>query len=284
VSINQWLRREGWLVVRDQASLQETWRQKLLQAYRTLNRRTPRRIRSAIKDRFAWMRDRAESYILASALDWGQARAFALGEYGGIFINLRGREKQGIVAPEEYDLLRSEIADRLRTLRDPEDGEQVIRNVYRREEVYHGPYLEEAPDLILDWTGGYDCRERVGSEHHAVFESEAGYRDVAGVKKTGVHRQQGILFLHGAAVRPGPVQGAHLMDIVPTLLHLLGLPVPKSMDGRVLQDALDPQWLADHPIVHSETEETAEGGPGLGYSPEEEAQFKSRLRSLGYLD
>jgi arylsulfatase A-like enzyme len=74
------------------------------------------------------------------------------------------------------------------------------------------------------------------------------------------------------------------MDVVPTLLYLLGLPVPKSMDGRVLRDALAPQWLAEHPIVYSETEEAAGGGLDSGYTPEEEAEFKSRLRSLGYLD
>ena len=73
------------------------------------------------------------------------------------------------------------------------------------------------------------------------------------------------------------------MDVAPTLLHLLGIPVPDDMDGHVLSDALEPDWLAQHPIVHQAVEPDSDASQISGYSEDEETQIKERLRALGYL-
>ena len=170
------------------------------------------------------------------------------------------------------------------TLRDPDTSEAVIRRVYRREEVYTGAYVKQAPDLVLDWDYAYDCRERVGSQHQGVFEDEATYIPFADYKKTGVHRRHGIFLMYGAPARPGCVEGARLMDIAPTLLHLVGVPVPDDMDGRVVTECLDPDWLAQHPISYQTVEPACDEGQTSGYDENEEAGVKERLRALGYLD
>lgn len=284
VSINQWLFHEGYLALKKSGSVRHIWNKALLRGFTFLKMRLPSSVKSFLRKRLAWVRDEAESYLLAGRIDWSRTQAFAMGEYGGIFINLKGRESEGIVPPEDYERLRSEIAEKLSALRDPDTGQLVIHRVFRREEIYNGPYVEQAPDLVLHWDYAYDCRERAGSEHHDIFEEEASYLAFTDYKKTGVHRLQGVLLMYGPPVQPGIVEGARLMDIAPTLLHLLGVPVPDDMDGRVLTEALKPEWLAQHPITYQTVEPDADESQDSIYGEAEEAQVKERLRALGYLD
>lgn len=285
VSVNQWLFREGYLVLRKQNSLSRVFNRVLLRILTLLNMYLPKHIKAILKRRLAWVRDDVESYFLASQVDWEKTRAFALGEYGGIYINLQGREAKGTVPPQEYDYLRSEITARLVTLRDPDTGEAVIQRVYRREEIYDGPYVDEAPDLVLHWNYAYDCRERAGSERRGVFESEITFKEFADYKKTGVHRHHGVFFAHGLPIQSGSLKGALLMDIAPTVFHILGIPVPADMDGRVLTEAFKPEWLVQHPIVYENGKlDDMDKGTDSGYGADEEKQVKERLRALGYLD
>jgi hypothetical protein len=96
----------------------------------------------------------SNSGTLFSEVDWLKTRAFALG-LNGIFINLQARESFGIVAPEEAAGLKREIADKLERLRDPENGEPVVLNVYDADELYRGERSEDAPDLVIGYASGY---------------------------------------------------------------------------------------------------------------------------------
>jgi len=284
VSINQWLCKEGYLALKQTSVSQRLRQRALLRMFTALKMYLPPAFKTPLKERFDQIRDKAESYLVTNQIDWAMTRAFSLGEYGGIFINLQGREAEGIVPPENYEPLRSEITERLAGLKDPDTGHPAIRQVYRREEIYNGPYVSKAPDLVLHWDYAYDCRERVGPEHHGVFEDEASYLPFADYKKTGVHRLEGVLLMYGPSVQLGHIEGAHLMDIAPTLLHLLGVPVPDDMDGRVLTEALDPQWLARHPIVRTTPDAPSGGDKEFEYSDEDQALVEKHLRALGYLD
>jgi predicted AlkP superfamily phosphohydrolase/phosphomutase len=284
VSINQWLRTEGYLVYRKMRPLKELWKSALLRTFTTLKMNLPSSAKARLKERLDWVRDKAESYVLTSQIEWSRTRAFSLGEYGGIFINLDGRETEGVVRPEDYEQLRGEIAGRLVRLKDPDTDAQVIRRVYRREQIYDGPYVDQAPDLVLDWDYGYDCRERVGSDSDAVFDDEAVYLSFADYRKTGVHRLHGVLLMHGAPVRPGSLEEARLIDVAPTLLHLAGASIPDNMDGEVITGALTDEWLERHPICRTVAglPRVAEGG--FEYSSEDEAMIREQLRALGYLE
>jgi predicted AlkP superfamily phosphohydrolase/phosphomutase len=210
-------------------------------------------------------------------IDWTKTKAYSFGNVGQVFINLRGREPQGIVEPgEEYEELREQIISMLAELRDPETGIQVIEHIYRREEVYSGEQANELPDIVM-----LPLNMEYGATGLSAFVSN---RVVApSFAYSGSHRMEGVFMLSGHGVRPGlVVEGAQIVDVAPTILHLLGLPVPTDMDGRVLTEALDERFLASRLVEYSD--EAAIPGPvGRGLSEEEAQEVTERLRGLGYV-
>jgi hypothetical protein len=101
------------------------------------------------------------------------------------------------------------------------------------------------------------------------------------IGNTGDHRYNGIFLMHGRGVVPGDWGQASLMDVAPTVLHLLGVPVPDDMDGRVLQKALSSD-LQQVTYVHIQFEKTSDVSAS-DYTPQEEAEMLQHLQDLGYL-
>lgn len=101
------------------------------------------------------------------------------------------------------------------------------------------------------------------------------------------HGPPGILLMMGGPVKPGTViQGAHILDLYPTMLYLLGLPVPQDVTGKVMLDALDPEFVRQHPVKTVPTLETlgpAEGLPGGRRESGQDERELDKLRSLGYI-
>jgi predicted AlkP superfamily phosphohydrolase/phosphomutase len=161
-------------------------------------------------------------------VDWSRTSAFALG-LSGIYLNQQGREPEGTVAPgaEREQLVERLVAD-LMAFRDPETGDPVVRAVHRREEIYQGPFVEEAPDLVLGLEPGY----RIG------WQSTLGGMPPSSVTPnldnwSGDHCSMedtaGVL-LANLPLR----EAASLADIAPTVLDLLGISPPEDMDGASL--------------------------------------------------
>jgi len=164
-------------------------------------------------------------------LDMSRTRAWAW-PGGEVFVNLRGREPEGIVEPGEYEPFRDRIIEGIKDLQD--DGRHLDIRVYRREDVYSGPRVDEAPDLVVD----------VREPGYCLAGEDSGF-DVAAILpgsiftinpgRGGRHDTEGIFVAAGPEVRAGEdVEGARLLDVAPTILHLMGLPVPADVDGRVL--------------------------------------------------
>ncbi len=184
-------------------------------------------------------------------VDWSRTRAYAQGNFGQIFLNVKGRQPQGCVAPEDVRPLLDDLKAGLAAIPHPETGEPLVENVYERDELYHGPHAAMGPDLTVVLT---DWRYRTIGLHdfttHRVVSPAFG--------PTGDHRMDGILLASGAAFRTGASpRGARLLDIAPTVLHLLGVPVPDDMDGRVLTELLDPSVTPIDVPVHADG-----AGPG----------------------
>jgi predicted AlkP superfamily phosphohydrolase/phosphomutase len=208
-------------------------------------------------------------------LDWERTVAYSHGMFGNVYINLRGREPEGCVDPADYEAVRERVARELATLTDPDDGARIVDHVYRREELFSGPYLQEAPDLIVVMRG-YAYMTRGGRELSGgpVVTRPA-------VNHTGNHRLDGMIVMWGPHIRQGQrLLGAHITDVMPTVLRLLGLPLPTGLDGRVLSEALErPDDLRGKLQLLAQP---AADRPAL--TAEEEQLIRRRLKNLGYLE
>jgi len=182
VYVNRWLMDEGWL-----------------------------RLRTIPPDRTKGL-DEIDPSSAAYSLDPGR-----------VVIRVRGREKEGCVSPGAgYESLRSQIAAAALQLRDPDSAEPIFQAVYRREELYHGPYLEQAADLILAPHDGYDPKG-------TLYKDTLTYK---GDELVGMHTfDDAMLYVGGHQVTPPRFS---VLNVLPTILALMDLPQPPGLDGRSL--------------------------------------------------
>ena len=159
-----------------------------------------------------------------------QTRAYAIG-LSGIYLNLKGREAQGIVPAEDADSLKAAIASGLTGLPDPErSGSVAIERVQPREAVYSGPCLEEAPDLAVDFAPGYRVSWSSSMGGVAECQLEDNTKKWSGDHIINPDRVPGVLFMN----RPFRSAGARLLDLAPTILAALGVPAGPAMEGESL--------------------------------------------------
>src|SRR5262249_14310178 len=164
-------------------------------------------------------------------VDWTRTRAYALA-LGQIYVNLKGREGQGVVAPgAQYEALREELARKFEALGDAERGAAVVRRVYRREEIFRGPYFAEAPDLVVGFERGYrvSWQTSLGGIPPDVIEPNER-RWSADHCSVDPDLVPGVFF----SSRPIASPDARIIDLAPTVLARLGIPAPADMDGRDL--------------------------------------------------
>ncbi|MFH1570865.1 MAG: alkaline phosphatase family protein [Gemmatimonadota bacterium] len=164
-----------------------------------------------------------------AGVDWSRTRAYALG-LTGLYLNLRGREAAGIVAPEEAGALKAELARGLTGLRDPDTGQVAIRRAWDMDERFDGPYRDAGPDLLPAYSRGYrvswtSARGEVGE---AVFADNA--RPWSGDHCVDPDLVPGVLF----SSRPFALAKPHLADLAPSILGLFGVQAPPYMRGRDL--------------------------------------------------
>jgi predicted AlkP superfamily phosphohydrolase/phosphomutase len=171
--------------------------------------------------------DRGQADFFANT-DWTATKAYGVG-INGLYVNLKGREPDGIVEPgEPYETLRSELIERLTAVKDPQTGEPVMVAVHRPEDIYSGPCLDTAPDLLV-------CYNRY---HRASWDTILGKYPREHVLDnldpwSGDHCMD-ARFLPGVllANRPIRVPDPHLIDLAPSILHGFGIDPPAEMTGR----------------------------------------------------
>jgi predicted AlkP superfamily phosphohydrolase/phosphomutase len=208
-------------------------------------------------------------------VDWSRTLAYSLGHLGQVYLNVAGRQPRGIVDPDDYDTVRQRVAEQLRRLRHPETGEPLVAEVVPAEDAAHGPHLALGPDLHVVMTEGATAYPMFAAGHRLVTEQRDG--------NSGDHRANGLLVVAGPAVRRGAtLLGARIVDVAPTILYLLGVPIPDDMDGRVLREAIRESHLADHPVVTREARAEVEPAGERPRRSDQDA-VAERLRALGYL-
>ncbi len=239
-------------------------------------RRLPQRLK-----RFATNLD-SQTMMDLGAIDWKQTKAYRFPMYPpveGVMINVAGRQPEGCVQPgEEYEALRTRILEEVRELRDPQTGEPIVIEAYRREEIYTGERLEMAPDLILvtqdRYKGGTSLTELVSEVPLDILS-----------KLSGVHRMNGIFLAQGPHVRKhASLEHAGIIDVAPTIMYMLGMPIPSDMDGKPLTTIFEEAYTQQAEAHYTDERKYEDvAGDEYGYSEEEEESVRLKLEALGYL-
>lgn len=224
-------------------------------------------------DKLGWrlLRTRQRKLLDFADVDWSHTSAYSMGHMGQVFLNLKGREPQGCVEMRDYDATIGRVTETLHSLQNPESGLPL-------------------PVEIISGEGAPDC----GPDLHVIIDD---YRAVAYPMfvadgqivttqqhgNSGDHRLHGLLIAAGQGIEPGqPLDNARIVDIAPTVLHLLGVAVPPEMDGRVLSEMLTTAPPARPSVISWSPQRDATASGEL--TPEEQATVESQLRALGYMD
>ena len=211
------------------------------------------------------------------SLDWSHTRAYMahVGIYGFVYMNLKGRESRGIVAPEDFERERDTLIKRFMQEKIPNTDQPLFLKVYKGEQIYARKQELNLPDLVVVPADGYYPRKKL--THSSAVRMTPG-------SVGGVHRSEGIYAFEGEGITPSLGLGARatIADIAPTLLLALGQPIPKGMTGKPIPGLFDPSAPTQY------IDDAAPGSPisrSLDvYSKEEEQAIEKRLADLGYLE
>lgn len=278
-SINNWLSKEGFLHFKK--FLFPVWRFRFPHLfYKALRRlRFPGIAWTIPLDQLKTLGkavDPREGLNIPFFIDWNNTLAYG-GNHTeqGIYINLKGREPLGIVEKgREYERVREQIIEKLRKLRNPKSGEPVEVRIFKKEDVYNGPYINDAPDIFVE-IKGVRCLMQKEIHHQKLFYNSN--------KSSGTHRMDGILILKGSGIKSGhSVEGTKIIDMAPTILYALGLPIPEDMDGKVILDAFEDEYLKKNPVKFCQPTEVEVGREEGVMNKEESDKVRESLRALGY--
>lgn len=289
---NNWLRQHGYLILKNTPGVRlKRLLYRLGLSPAAIREKAPERLKLAILQFFERQKGRAIASQLEGNdsrarrkgaldwlterlaldfydVDWSRTIAFSTGSTsaGYIFLNVKGRDPQGIVSPgAAYETKRAEIAGNLRHW--PAVGEVKVR-----EAVWHGSQVEHAPDLVIHWAAdSTDARyfQTRFSSHHLLKPIPNDYAS---------HRRNGLFLFHGRHVRQGQLD-ADILDLTPTLLWLLQQPVPSHMDGRVLTEC----FTLDRPVTFTSAAQALDK-TDFALTPDDETAIMDALRALGYIE
>lgn len=251
--INSWLERKGYLAWSEAAAMWDT--QGALLGVSQVARHT-------------WM------------LDWTRTLAFsATPTSSGVYIVVNRDGNSPGIPISEYGSFRTRMIADLLEERDPSTGQPIVERVWTREEVFSGPYGDTAPDLTLTLSDGGAI---------SILPS----KDLVSVRPdvAGQHRPLGIFAARGPRLRRGVQIGElTILDVAPTIIHNLGLPVPGEMTGCVLEEIYEQGAMRDRPVRR--TASAAPSATSVGesatipkMSQEDEQVVLDRLRELGYVE
>jgi predicted AlkP superfamily phosphohydrolase/phosphomutase len=277
--INNFFREAGLLKVRGKPGLQNVLAKVGITSDRInngLNRLGMTKLKRALP---SWLVARTRGFLKAYGvqeddIDWERTKAFAFFGYGNVFVNVKGRDPEGAVAPCDYDSVCEDVREKLLSVRDPVTGNTIVQTVYRGSEVYPGVDRDEIPDLLVMMKEGYAIREHIGGDI-------VGANRLRNLCIDGYHDIEGLFIAYGRVIKNKRTQ-ADICDIMPTALYLLGLPIPEDVDGHILEDLIDDGFLQKHRMQFERATER-ESSDRKALTDEETARLEKHLRGLGYM-
>jgi len=232
----RWLREKGYLRISNLKRMKANIKKCTLKLLTLVNRLL--KVKSLFSTKVINTVAEILSPEIADIINFTKSRAYCLGHtipFGAIYINLKGRDPQGIVDPEDYDELKAEIINELSKL-STEVGEPLDVKVYDLKKIYNLPKNALAPDIIFtinDWR----CVIIEDDPDRPLFEKRPFTN-----RHTGAHRLEGIFIAFGPEFEQRKkIEKVRIIDIAPTILHMFNAPIPKDVDGRVLTEIFKPE-------------------------------------------
>lgn len=278
VYLNRWLMKEGLLSVVDSPMLRIKYilskSDIIAKTYRIISKLGLGWIKKFLSKEAQEMF--ATSFMSFKDINWQKTKAFAMGEFGQIYINQEGRFDKGIVNQNEYIELVDRIIDDLKRLKD-KSGILLVDKVYRKDEVYTGENVDDAPDIVCSFKDyAYDSSVKFGFEQ----------KDIIGLPEfedTGTHRREGIFFACGPDIKKTSLADPlDICDVTPTILYLFDCPIDRDMDGKVAEDIFRDESKKDKDVVFAEKQELDDSKKE--FTDEDREEVAKKLRALGYMD
>ena len=226
VTINKWLMDEGYLFLKKKTALHKRIMDRIginrliskglnLGLWKIIN--TFPVIKKTIQTRFL---------LTYNDIDWDKTRVYSYGYYGPIYIN-----RKIIKTEKEFKEVKEDIKEKLRKIKDPYTKEQLIKDIWMKNELYWGEKADVLPDIAINM-GDFSY----GSSSTFPFNSNEIFSEPKTLK-SGDHTQYGIFMAYGPGIKEGwRVKNAEIYDITPTILHMFNVSIPKDIDGIVLKE------------------------------------------------
>ena len=275
VFLNRWLYENGYLKLNLKKQKTISTIRKIVAAIDFLNLRN--RVIPSGEKRVALEKSLHHDFLI----NWKKTKAYAspASIYGAIYLNIKGREAEGLVNEENAGTLIKNLKKQLLDTKDAKTGSKIFSDVFTREEIYPNENGSAAPDVLVRPADG-NCIFSQVNEKSSV-KPITPWEEI-----TGTHRMNGILVIKSDKVKTPKTRSspARIIDLAPTILHLLGLSVPRDMDGTVLTDVLKEAFLKNNAVQFSDKNKSMNNQTDTGYSEKEEEQIRQRLQDLGYLE
>jgi len=256
-AINKWLMKEGYLKIKPKKSPESTFREKSQKGVTVpvslLRHQKIFKLGTFFYRLFRGMLPTTP--LIKTEPDTTASIAYSVlssanGNCCGIYINSKRRFNNGSVEIVDYEKVRGKLMDKLEELRD-ENGKKIFKSVLKGEDVYFGECVDKAPDIVL-----------ISDEYNiASFYDED--------KISNEHALNGIFLAYGKDIKEGGRVNVEIIDLAPTVLYMMDIPIPKGMDGRVLQE-----------IFKEDSELAKKGTVYQEVGDEEKRTIKEKIKEL----
>ena len=174
--------------------------------------------------------------------------------------------------------IKSQLIDQLQTLRDPLSATKMVKRILPKDSIFKGPFTGKAPDLVAQFSYNYEL----------VFDMRGNWlvSDIPKRVRTGEHRIEGLFIASGLQIEPGKLEGEFaIQDVTPTLLYLLGTPIPENYDGRLITELFSNDYLNVNTPSYKIMDDKLELSPDQSTTAAQDDFEKSKalLEGLGYL-
>lgn len=281
VCLNRVLAKGGLLAFRKK-SLKQKVKERILGSALLI----PPKARSMIKRCFHIKRQSVFMDLYIEDIDWSLTNVYALSQFGTLYINDKNGGPQGTISDERsWEDVIAETEKVLKDLVDPGDGLPVVTEFYRREELFSGPLSNEMPAAVIVMR---NCSYRgvfgTCAELSAKPVIRTPYPDWGVLAPTGCHRREGMLLLHGKDVAADDQDPVNMVDVAPTVLQLMQLPVPFQYEGVAVDSVAGAgKVIPEIDLAPVENTSIPLHRAVSVYSEDDEEEIRKRLADLGYI-